>query len=150
MPCTMTSKPSFDHMQVASNHQSCRGVQRSPRPGTASYMQGKSKLFVSEFSAHLSYSMRCYVKSISCGSVVIKRKQPLVDELTRLGQTTAKYCDLLGLTHFLSQDTMLVLREYRNFPYEAVLYGWEKIRVNSGNQQTEFLQARAIWPPERK
>jgi hypothetical protein len=44
----------------------------------------------------------------------------------------------------------LVLREYRNLPYEAVLYGWEKIRVNSGNQQTEFLQARAIWPPERK
>ena len=30
-------------MQVASNSQSYRGIQRSPRPGTAIYMQGKKQ-----------------------------------------------------------------------------------------------------------
>ncbi|KIM84486.1 hypothetical protein PILCRDRAFT_818057 [Piloderma croceum F 1598] len=30
-------------MQVASNHHSYRGVQRSPRPGTTTYMQGKKQ-----------------------------------------------------------------------------------------------------------
>ena len=30
-------------MQVASNNHSHRGVQRSPRPGTATYMQGKKQ-----------------------------------------------------------------------------------------------------------
>ena len=67
MPATHQHQASTSYMQTTSNRQSFRGVQRSPRPGTAAYMQGKKQAALSIQRYHIlcaALQGKCVVRNI--------------------------------------------------------------------------------------